>query len=386
MKIAYIAVKGMPLGGGIERYTEELGSRLAARGHEVVVYAMRHYGASDGLYKGMKIRTVPALNMRAFEKLSAAALAALAATAGKRMDIVHFHAFGPAMFCIIPRLFGRRVVVQGHGIEWKRSRWGPAGRLFLMLSEMPSVRLPHAVCVVSETLKNYLWDTYERECVCIPSGAAPAGPRPPSLIRRLGLAGDDYILFAARLVREKGAHYLMEAFRELKNKNGLKLKLVIAGDAPHEDAYKSMLRRMAKGEPGIIFPGFVTGGLLEELYSNCYLFVLPSEVEGLSVALLEAMGYGNCCLASDIPENVEAMGGNGYTFRSRDPRDLALKLSSLAAEPLMVRRMKERARVHVMENHSWDAITDRFERLYRSVISGRRLEPGIQTDKHVLEK
>lgn len=368
MKIAYIAVKGMPLGGGVEKYTEELGARLAARGHEIIVYATRHYRARDGAYNGMRIRTVPSVNVRAFEKMTAAAMATLINMAERKVDIVHFHAFGPAMFCLIPRLQGRRVVVQGHGLEWKRSRWGLAGRLFLKLSEMPSVRFPHAVSVVSCVQQKYLRERYKRESVYIPPGACVPQPEPPELIKGSGLCGGGYILFAARLVREKGAHYLIEAYRKLGA--GPKLKLVIAGDAPHEDAYKSRLRGMAGGDPNIIFPGFATGKLLRELFSNAYLFVLPSEVEGLPTALLEAMSYGNCCLASDIPENREALAGNGYTFKSRDAADLARKLSALMDAPELVRRMKERARLHVAENYSWDKIADYFEMMYKAVIAG----------------
>jgi glycosyltransferase involved in cell wall biosynthesis len=364
MKIAYIVLKGMPLGGGIEKYTEEVGSRLVKKGHEVVVYAMRHYGARDGMHKGMKIKTVPTIKSRSFEKTVASLIATLKNSSNGDSNIVHFHAFGPAMFCFIPKFFGRRVVVQGHGIEWKRSKWGLAGKLFLRLTEIPSVKFPHAITVVSEVQKNYLKEAYGIESICIPTGVNPPQIEKPDLIKQYGLRGNDYLLFAARLVREKGAHYLIDAYKRLKTN----LKLVIAGDAAHEVAYKSELYQLAENNKDIIFTGFVTGKLLHELFSNCYLFVLPSEVEGLPTALLEAMSHGNCCLVSDIPENQEAMNGFGYLFKNKDPNDLAVKLDYLINHPDAVESVKEKAKNYVLQNHSWDKIADDFEKLYSTLI------------------
>jgi glycosyltransferase involved in cell wall biosynthesis len=366
MKIAYIVLKGMPLGGGIEKYTEELGSRLVRKGHDVVVYAMQHHGAEDGTYRGMEIRTVPTIQSKSFEKITASFVATIRHSLKNDADIVHFHAFGPAMFSFIPRLLGKKVVVQGHGLEWKRSRWGAAGRLFLKLAEIPSVRSPHVLSVVSEVQKKYLKDTYGRESVCIPTGVNPPQLEKPDLIKQYGLQGNDYILFAARLVQEKGAHYLIEAYKRLKTD----MKLVIAGDAQHEDAYKSRLHTLAAGNKNIVFTGFVTGKVLHELFTNCYLFVLPSEIEGLPTALLEAMSYGNCCLVSDIPENLEAMNDFGFTFKNMDTADLAKKLTGLIHDPDKVGSIKKQAKDHVLKNHSWDRIADDFEQLYT-----RLLEP-----------
>lgn len=365
MKIAYIVLKGMPLGGGIEKYTEEVGSRLAKKGHEITVYALRHYGATDGLYKGMKIKTVPTLKTRSFEKLTGAFLATLKNCIENETDIVHFHAFGPAMFSFIPRLFNKKVVVQGHGLEWKRSRWGWAGRLFLKLTEIPSVKFPQNITVVSQVQKKYLLDRYGKESVYIPTGINPPQIEKPDMIKKYGLWGNDYILFVARLVREKGAHYLIDAYKRLKTD----LRLVIAGDTMHENSYKSKLYQLAEGNTKIIFTGFVTEKLLHELFSNCYLFILPSEIEGLPTALLEAMSYGNCCLVSDIPENLEALNNLGYTFKSKDRDDLIEKLKYLTSSANAVEAVKEPARKYVIKNYLWDTIAMEFEKMYEDILA-----------------
>jgi glycosyltransferase involved in cell wall biosynthesis len=313
----------------------------------------------------MEIRTVPTIKTRSFEKLTASLMATIRHCLEMRTDIFHFHAFGPAMFCFIPRLLGKKVVVQGHGIEWKRSKWGILGKTFLKLSEYPSVKWPHNIIVVSKVQKEYLKNRYGIESVYIPTGVNPPHIEKPELIRNYGLDGNDYILFAARLVREKGAHYLIEAYKKLKTN----LKLVIAGDAEYEEVYKSQLHRIVGEDKNIIFTGFVTGKLLHELFSNCYIFVLPSELEGLPIALLEAMSYGNCCLVSDIPENIEAICSYGFTFKNRNADDLASKLEFLINHHEAVNSVKGAAREYVLQNYSWDEIAHRFETLYIDLIN-----------------
>lgn len=365
MKIAYIVLKGM-LGGGIEKYTEELGSRLVKMGHEVVVYTTRHYGTKDGIYKGMKVITVPSIKSKAFEKLSATAVATFYSIFEKNIDIFHFHAFGPSMFCLLPKILGKKVVVQGHGIEWQRSRWNIIGKTFLKMTEVPSVKLPHRVTVVSKVQQNYLKNKYNIDSIYIPTGVNQPTIFKPKIIReKYGLCGGDYILFAARLVREKGAHYLIEAYNNLNTD----VKLVIAGDAQHELKYKTDLIKLASKNKNVIFTGFVSGELLYELFSNCYLFVLPSEIEGLPIALLEAMSYGNCCLVSDIPENIEAINGLGYVFKNKNIEDLFQKLEFLLENPEKVSWVKEQAKAYVLENYSWDNIAIKFEELYKEVLS-----------------
>ena len=368
MRICYIAVKGMPLGGGIERYTEELGSRLAARGHRIIVYAMRHYGTASGDYRGMEVRTVRTIRLKCAEKLAATFLAAVHQTVRAECDIVHFHAFGPAMFCLLPRLAGRRVVVQGHGLEWNRAQWNRLARSFLRLMETPSVRFPNAVTVVSRGLRDYLWRNYRVTGEYIPSGANPPVFEQPDLINGLGLQSRRYVLFLSRLVPGKNAHHLITAFRRL----GTDLRLVIAGDAGHEERYKRELRDLAGGDPRILFPGFVQGRLLRELLSHCLLFVQPSETEGMSISLLEAMSYGNCCLISDIPENIEAGSNCAVSYRAGDVDDLARKVQHLIRDPALAAEMGSRAQRHVLENHLWDSVAAKMEAFYLAVLGRGR--------------
>jgi glycosyltransferase involved in cell wall biosynthesis len=365
VKISFLVLKGLPFPGGIERYMEAVGPRLAARGHDVRLYSISYRTKVPSPYAGMKICTVPAVRSKRLEKPSAALLSAMRATFDGA-DVVHVHAFGPSLFGILPRLAGKKVVIQGHGLEWRRAKWGAGARAFLRFSEWASVHVPHVLTVVSRTQQRYIRERYGVHASFIPPGVAPASVIPPEEIKRFGLHGGDYILFAARLEREKGLHHLIEAYRMLNPC----IKLVVAGDNPLDGEYKSEMHALAAGHPGIVFTGFATGRLLQELFSNCYCFVQPSEVEGLPIAVLEAMSYRCACLVSDIPENQEAIDGRGCTFRNGDPHDLARQLKLLIESPEHVSQMGSAARSHVATRYDWDKVTLDLEALYRSVLAG----------------
>ncbi len=368
MRIAYIAVKGVPIGGGIEKLTEEIGSRLVAKGHEVVVYSSRDYGTTDGFYRGMEIRTVPSINTKNLHKLSICFNATRDALKDNGFDIFHIHAVGPSIFAIFPRLKGIPTVVQIHAFEWARDKWGLVGKTFFRLADYSAVYFPHKTTSVSKVQKEYFEHKFGREIVHIPTGVNTVEKRKADWLLTQGIEPDNYVLFAGRLVEEKGPHFLIEAFRNIDTD----LKLVVAGDAAHAEKYKSLLRDLAGGDRRILFPGFVTGPPLEELFSNARLFCLPSTLEGLPIALLEAMSYGNCCVASDIPENREALGGHGYTFRNRDSDDLRNVLNDLIRDPDKVEGKKRAARDHVLEHYSWDLVADRMEELYFSLLKGQQ--------------
>ena len=337
MRIAYIAVKGIPIGGGIEKLTEEIGSRLVRKGHQVSVYSSRDYGTSDGEIKGMEIRTVPSINTKVLHKLSICFNAVRDVIVRNDVDLVHVHAVGPSLFSIFPRMKGIPTVVQTHGFEWKRDKWGFIGKTFFKFADFTAIYFPHKTTSVSKVQKIYYEKKFRRDIIYIPTGVNIVKKRNPRWIHDQGLEPGRYILFAARLVEEKGAHFLIEAFRPIKTD----LKLVIAGDAAHSEKYKASLMHRAAGDKRIVFPGFVTGEPLEELFSNGYLFCLPSTLEGLPIALLEAMSYGNCCVTSDIPENIEALEQYGYTFRNRDSGDLRRVLTDLIVHPEKVEEKKE---------------------------------------------
>jgi glycosyltransferase involved in cell wall biosynthesis len=367
VRIAFLAVKNIMRGGGIEKYTSELGSRLVQRGHDVTVYTMRHYGDVPERYLGMRMISVPSFATPCLQKLSCSAAAAINSIWKKKYDIVHFHSFAPGAFAWLPRLCGAKCVLQLHSLEWKRKRWGTFGSSIVRILEKLALSQSHIYTAVSRTQCDFYRTHRGIDMQYIPTAADVKPKTEAGEIYRLGLEPNKYILFACRLVSEKGAHYLVSAFRRLNTD----MKLVIAGDAQGTDEYRKKLYELAKGDPRILFPGFVEGRLIEELFSHCYLYVQPSEVEGLSLSILEAMSYGNCCLVSDIPENLEAIGDAGFQFINGDVDDLAYRLQWLIEHSEKVASVYVGAKERIKQHYSWQSISEQIEKLYLSILNGR---------------
>jgi glycosyltransferase involved in cell wall biosynthesis len=360
-----LVVKNIARGGGIEKYTQELGSRLVKHGHEVTVYTMGHYGETDSNFLGMRVITVPCVKHSSLEKLSASATAAFKIIAkSEEYDIIHCHSVAAGAFAPFLRLRGYKCILQMHGIEWQRNRWNFIGKNMLKFLERVSLMSNYAHTAVSNTQCDYYKQNHSISMRYIPTGAEIKPHHEAQEILKLDLEPGRYLLFASRLVLEKGAHYLISAFRQLDTN----YKLVIAGDAKGEEAYKQELQTLAGNDPRILFPGFVEGRALQELFSNAAVYVQPSEIEGLSIALLEAMSYGNCCLVSDIPENMEAIGEAGFTFHNKSVADLRDKLSELLASETLRNSVGDKARLRVKNCYNWDKIAIEFEDMYLNLL------------------
>ncbi len=370
MKIAFIGLRaiGSSAAGGIEKAIEELSTRLVKLGHEVTVFTRARYDTHPGdEFEGVKLRRLPAIYTKHLEAISNTVFAVLHALRG--YDVVHINATGPALLSFLPRMFGRRVVVTVHGLDWKREKWGSFAKLWLRLGAWASAAFPHRTIVVSKTLEEHYRSQFGRNVVYIPNGVTL--PDPDALHRSanpLGLAKGSYILFLSRLVPEKGCHTLIAAFRKLNTG----MQLVIVGPPTHSEAYEARLRELAAGDPRIHFAGARFGEAKVALFRDAYLFVLPSTIEGMALVLLEAMSFGAGCLCSDIPENlevIEAASGTkvAATFVTDDVDDLARQLNQLIAQPRHVAQLGMQAREHVEASFNWDVIARQYDSAYRSL-------------------
>ena len=371
MKIAVFGHKRVPSReGGVEIVAEELSVRMAAQGHEVVCYNRGGHHVSGAEfdaetrdeYKGIRLVTVPTLDKKGLAAVTSSFFAAVRA-AFSSADVVHIHAEGPAFMCWLPKLTGKRVVVTVHGLDWQREKWKSGfGAKYIRQGERMAVRFADQIIVLSRNVQRYFKETYGRDTVFIPNGVSAPEIRPAARIQtELGLEKDGYILFLGRLVPEKGVHYLIEAFRGVKTDK----RLVIAGGASDSADYAEKLRTLVQGDERILFTGFVQGRLLEELYSNAYVYVLPSDVEGMPLSLLEAMSYGNCCVTSDIPECAEVLETHGPTFPKGDVDALAVALQRLCDGPDMVAGYRADARGYICNKYSWDDVARRTLELYQ---------------------
>ena len=365
-KISQIGSRGIPgHRGGVERVVEAVAPRLVAGGLDVTVYCAPWSEYKDTTYKGVRLTYINGLQTKHLDTISRSFVATLKEMFGDS-DIVHYHGSGSAPLALLARIAGKRVVVTIHGLDWQRRKWGPVGRWFLQFGERAALRLPHRTVVVGPDLKAALDSQYGVNVDYIPNGVEDRLPRAPMKIRQLGLGHRDYILYLARIVPEKQAHTLIKAWRAIVDRKNM--KLVIAGPTWHSKDYVASLREMATGDDSIIFTGEVEENVLEELYSNCYIYVLPSEVEGMSLSLLDGMAYGACIVTSDIPANAYVVGDAGITFRVGDTDDLRAVLEQIIKSPESADALRRAAKQRMTQEFHWDAVVRRWERLYRDIL------------------
>ncbi len=369
LRIAMLGHKRIPSReGGVEIVVEQLAVRLFSMGHSVTCYNRRGSHVS-GLnkeknslknYKGVRLKSVWTVDKRGLAAMTSSFSGAVKAAFG-RYDVVHFHAEGPCAMMWIPKLFGKRCIATIHGLDHKRAKWGKFASKYILFGEKCAVRFADEIIVLSESVRDYFSNTYGRETYVIPNGVEhPEIVKADEITKKFGLMGDDYILYLGRLVPEKGITYLIEAYKSLNTNK----KLVIAGGSSDAKEYEKELKALALNDERIIFTDFVEGRVLAELYSNAYIYVLPSDLEGMPLSLLEAMSYNRCCLTSDIPECSSVTGDYGITFKKGDIDDLKNKLQMLCDSPRTVEKFKIGSADYICGKYNWHEVTQKTLDLY----------------------
>lgn len=355
--------------GGVEVVVAELARRMAALGHEVTCYDRSGSDVMTGdaaetrerIVDGVRVVPVKTIDKKGLAAASASYYATKAAIAD-RPDVIHFHAEGPCACLPMARRAGIRTVATIHGLDWQRAKWGKLGSAYIKHGEKAAAKCADEIIVLSRSAQDYFEQIYNRSTVFVPNGMNPKEYRPADEIeKRWGLEKNSYILFLGRLVPEKRPELLIEAFKKLDADK----RLVIAGGASDTSEYEKELRDMAEGDKRILFTGFVTGDTLAELYSNAYCYVLPSDVEGMPMSLLEAMAYGRCSVTSDIPECADVLAGNGMTFEKGNADALRAVLQNLLEAPEHVQQLGTEAKRHVEESYSWDSVVAKTLAIYR---------------------
>ena len=360
--------------GGVEVVVEELATRMVDKGNEVTCYNRAGKHVLDASiknkkideYKGVKIKSVLTIDKKGLAAMTASLFGALC-TIFKKYDVVHFHAEGPCAMLWLPKLFGRRCIATIHGLDHQRAKWGRFAQWYIMFGEKVAVKFADEIIVLSQGVKDYFKAVYNRETIFIPNGVNKPNCREASIIReKWGLDKETYFLFLGRIVPEKGIQYLIEAFKNVDTDK----KLVIAGGGSDTDEFLESIKDASKEDNRVIFTGFVQGEELEELYSNAYVYVLPSDLEGMPLSLLEAMSYGNCCLVSDIEEcksvvtddNGELKAG---IFKKSCVEDLKEQLQKLVDCPKNVKEMKENASQYILKKYNWDDVVEKTLNIYK---------------------
>ena len=355
--------------GGVEIVVEELSTRMASLSHNVTCYNRRGQHVSDSSYncenlkeyKGVRIARVLTIDKKGLAAVTSSFFAALRCAFSKA-KVVHIHAEGPAFMTPLLRLFGKRVIVTVHGLDWQRDKWSKGfASKYIKAGEKMAVKFAHEIIVLSKRVQQYFLDTYNRKTVYIENGVNAPDILDANLItEKFGLSKDGYILFLGRLVPEKGVHLLIEAFKKVKTDK----KLVIAGGTSDTDDYVEELMALAKDDDRIVFTGFVQGQALCELYSNAYIYTLPSLLEGMPLSLLEALSYKNCCVVSDIAECKEVVEDKAAVVKAGDADNLCDTLQYLCDNADVVENYKSEAQPYVLKKYNWDNIVSKTLELY----------------------
>ncbi len=373
MKIIMIGQKGIPAAyGGIERHVEELSLELTKQGHDVLVYARKWFTDKNiKNYHGIKIQHIPTLHTKNLDAIIHTFISSIHAVFQKP-DIIHYHGVGPALLSWIPRILSpkTKVVVTMHCLDRYHQKWGMFARLMLRIGEKAGCVFAHQTISVSRTIQNYCLNEYQKQTTYIPNGVRTTAHQNYSLIDQWSLKPEKYILMVSRLVKHKGAHYLLEAWQIARQQNPELLKdykMVITGDSVFTDDYVNQLRQIARGDNSIVFTGWQKGQAVAELYANTALFVNPSENEGLPITVLQAMSYARPALVSDISEHKEIVADSKFWFTNTNIYSLAEKISELIQKPELLKNNGEQNKVLVEKNYNWEDIAKQTNKLYSSL-------------------
>jgi glycosyltransferase involved in cell wall biosynthesis len=366
MKIAFIASRDISEIGGIENYMANLCPILADKNHEVILYTEGNKYKID-TYKEVKIIRLKSVNSKFLNKIILGFKATINVIRHhKNVDIIHYNAMAAGLFSFIPRILGKKVIFQLHGIEWQRKKWAIISKIIIKTLEAFVIRVNNNIIAVSQEQSNYIKEKFNKKCTTIFTGAnLQKSSSNSSILEKYGISKNKYILYLGRLVEEKKADLLIKAFNNLENND---IKLVISGGDKYSKKYIEYLYELASANKNIIFTSSVFNNDKDTLLNNCLLFCIPSEMEGLPITLLEAMSFKKICIASNIPAHKEALGDNGIFFETNNISDLKEKLNSSFKNYSELKYIEEANYLRIEENFTWEIISNQYENYCEKIL------------------
>jgi glycosyltransferase involved in cell wall biosynthesis len=365
-----MGTRGVPAAyGGFETFAEQLGARLAERGHEVTVYGRSHV-IPKGLreFRGMRLRVLPTVRHKYFDTVAHTVISVLDGLP-RRFDIVLICNNANAPFALVPRLAGAKVVLNVDGLEWQRGKWGRIGRWYYQACAWLAPKLPVALVSDARVIAMYYRERFGKPTTYIPYGSDAARVPPGDTLQRLGLEADRYLLYVSRLEPENNAHVVIDAYRRAGGRANLGVPLVVVGDAPYATDYKASLQASAAALDTVIMPGYVFGPGYAELQSNALAYVQATEVGGTHPALVEAMGRGALVIANDVPEHREVLADAGRYYRRNDPESLAEELAAAARDGDTRATLRAAATERAGAHFSWEHVADQYEALFTRLVA-----------------
>jgi len=368
VRIALFGARGIPhTYSGTETFFGELAPRLAARGHEVIVYCRSGlFREKPDSYRGVRLIYLPSIETKNLGTFTHT-LACVGDVLFRGVDVMLVANVANALLCAVPRLAGNKVALNVDGVEWERSKWGPIGRRYFHWN----ARLAGKICsdgIITDAveMQRIYLEQFGTRSVCIAYGANIETSTNPEAVRQYGLEPFGYYLIASRLVPENSADLIVRAFERFRSDR----ILAIAGDANYRSSFVDALRRTQ--DRRVRFLGHVSDSEhVKELHCNCYGYIHGHSVGGTNPALLKALGYGNLVLALDTPFNRQVMERHGILFKN-DADDLASKLQFVDDQPQVAERYRRQATQRILEEYTWDHITDQYEDYFYRLVAGEK--------------
>ena len=368
LRIGILGTRGVPANySGFETCAEEVSVGLVERGHDVTVYCRRGNALGDPTeYKGVRLRYRPHIERKSLGTFTHALTCTLDA---RRMGfdvLLYFNAATAPLACLAKLPGGRRppIVLNVDGLEWKRRKWGLLGRSYYVLAEWLSTKVADRIISDARAIQRYYVERWNAPSTFVPYGAHLGGAERPEILREYGLEPGSYFLVVGRLEPENNADLIIEAFHRVATDK----RLVIVGGVNYKSAFAARLQRQANARVALLGPVY-TPTHVRELYCGAFAYIHGHEVGGTNPALLQALGYGGCVLALDVPFNAEVVGDAALLYK-KDPDDLAAQITRLLAEPLLVQRLRERAAPRIREAYRWPHVIDGYERILRRAAEG----------------
>lgn len=365
MRLAAFGFRSIPPqngSAGAEKFATELYPRLVEMGFNVTAYN-RVYGNKEFNktleYSGVKIINIKTVNKSGFDSLIHSFKVTIDIIIKNSTDIVHIHNGGNSIFSIILRLFGKKVFISQDGVDWKREKWSWYAKLYLYISSFITAFFPNGVIFDNVFSKEFFEKRYKKKYDFVPYGSEiTIQENDESILQKIGLTKGDYFLFVGRFIPDKGLQYLIPAFEKLKTDK----KLVLVGGSPNPSEFEIGIKKTSDSR--IIFPGFIYGNDTAILMKNCYAYIQPSDLEGLSPVILTVMGLGVPLICSNIEENLFIVKDDALTFIKSSVEDLKNKLQYSLDNFNLVYQLAQKGKIRINRDYSWDSIAKQHKEIF----------------------
>ncbi len=364
MRIASFGFRSIPPSSGsagADKFAVEFLPRLAERGYQVTGYNRIYPGQTKGAdqYRGVRVVYFKTIPKSGIDSIIHGIKVTWHILTRNTANIVHIQG-NNALFAFILKIFGKKVILSIDGTEFEREKWSWFMRKLVLANAYLAVWSCKYIAIDNIFTRELFEKKFKKKFDFISFGAEIRDVKDTDILSKLGLQRGEYFLFVGRFIPDKGLQYLIPAFEKLATNK----KLVLVGGSPNPSEFEENLKKT--NDPRIIFAGFIYGDDTVTLMKNSYVYIQPSDIEGLSPVVLSVMGLGTPLICSDIKENLYLVQDEAITFRKSDTDDLRSKMQQSLEEREKHLALAANAKQRILKEYSWETITDQYIELFEN--------------------